>query len=117
MGYQRVIPRDLFNEASLLKCVGRLSLLIHNRSAPPNLRLEHFGTSAGFQIYQDPDDGSIAISNISLFRNNKGGFDLWRPLNSRDPWPLYVDYKDNEARVFDHEGNLSPEFIEWSLKP
>lgn len=31
MTYQREIPRDLFNEANLLKCLGQISLIAHDR--------------------------------------------------------------------------------------
>lgn len=39
--YQRVIPRDLFNEAKLLKCLGRLSLFIHDGKSPPILKVRN----------------------------------------------------------------------------
>ena len=35
--YERVIPRDLFNEAKLLKCVGLLVLKIHDGENPANV--------------------------------------------------------------------------------
>lgn len=34
MSYFRVIPRDLFNEASLLKCYGRLAILLDDMRSP-----------------------------------------------------------------------------------
>lgn len=35
-----------------------------------------------------------------------------RPLNSREPWPLYVCGDDDEdIEVFDDAGNLTPAFI------
>lgn len=37
--YRRVLPRDLFNEAKLLKCLGQLSLMIHDGKC--ELRVEH----------------------------------------------------------------------------
>ncbi len=40
--YTRVIPRDLFNEAKLLKCIGRLVLLIHDGDHN-NISFEHDG--------------------------------------------------------------------------
>jgi hypothetical protein len=34
VSYFRVIPRDLFNEASLLKCYGRLAILLDDMRSP-----------------------------------------------------------------------------------
>ena len=31
MSYARVIPRDLFNEANLLKCLGKVALILMDR--------------------------------------------------------------------------------------
>lgn len=112
MTYLRVIPRDLFNEADLLKCLGRLWILLDG--LPPG---HHAGfgrcdldyDGAPFHIEQDPADGSISVENL-LFRINGNRWRLRRPLNSRAPWPLYADRHDEEVSVFTESGELTAEF-------
>lgn len=102
MSYHRVVPRDLFNEASLLKCVGRLVLKIEDGEIPW-LHYHHDGDP--FNIRQNEDDGSISVTNVEFFACNRtlGHF---RPLNSRDSFPLYLTYGDDELLVFDDAGNV-----------
>jgi hypothetical protein len=99
MNYYRVLPRDLFNEANLLKCLGRLSLLIHDGKLP---RWDCLHDGGAFDIEQDESDGSLFVKNV---RFTVGGhpIHLYRPLNSREPWPLLTE--DCEP-VFDDEGNV-----------
>lgn len=113
MAYRRVIPRDLFNESSLLKCLGRVWILLENM--PPNIaRLgddegEHGG--APFDIQQDDADGSIHVANLP-FRIGRKVYRLSRPLNSRAPWPLYATDDDaEETAVFTDAGDFTPEFL------
>ena len=62
--YKRVTPRDLFNEAKLLKCIGRISLFILENQIK-GLNYEHTtDDNEGFTIVQDKSDGSISIWNI-----------------------------------------------------
>jgi hypothetical protein len=111
MSYTRVIPRDLFNEASLLKCLGRLSLrLLDYPIEGVSLELDH--PASGFNIIQDPNDGSIFVSNLWLVKSGK--FLLFRPLNDRSKWPLYVTLLEDDLRVFNEDGSLSEEFLEWT---
>lgn len=111
--YTRVLPRDLFNEANLLKCLGKLSLDIHD-GILSTLELVHTRENRGFDIYQDETDGSIICDNINF--RTKEGMDIWmhRPLNSRAPWPLIATLEnvDDETIVFDDNGNYTPEFLE-----
>lgn len=106
MSYARVIPRDLFNESSLLKCIGRLWI---ETEALRNVELRHNG--AAFDVVQCPGDGSLRVANISLFVDGNH-VSLSRPLNSREPWPLYAETEDDELSVFDDSGDLSAEFRE-----
>lgn len=111
--YTRVVPRDLFNEASLLKCCGRLAILLQETS----------GHRAGFteeeverfEIGQDPSSGAISIRNLPFVVGGRRRR-LERPLNSRDAWPLWLDDPadpDFEAiPVFDDTGNLSTEMLD-----
>lgn len=120
MTYIRVIPRDLFNEANLLKCLGRLWLCLDQRrdlaarlgAIEDPTGTEHTGEA--FEIRQSPEDGSIYVQNLP-FRIRGEIFTLSRPLNSRDAWPLYCESLCGEVclAVFDDAGNLSAEFLEF----
>lgn len=110
MSYTRVIPRDLFNEAKLLKCTGRLVLLIHDRQAPAGLTFEHDG--GPFTILQDESDGSIYVFNINFSMEGKDGqFYFFTTLNNKDPYPLYLKFEEDEAQVFTDAGDFTPEFL------
>lgn len=108
--YQRVIPRDLFNEADLLKCLGRLYLLTEYR---PSVRLLHSGSA--FNIMQNESDGSIYCGNFCVIIGNHV-FDHFRPLNSREPWPLWLRLRSDpdaeDFRAFDDDGAMSDELRE-----
>ena len=108
--YDRVIPRDLFNEASLLKCYGRLYILLEdNRHARYPVDLVRT-----FDIVQRSSDGFLFIENLP-FRIGQSDFRLVRPLNSRHPWPLYAekigDTDFEEVPVFTDAGELAPEML------
>ena len=105
MTYERVIPRDLFNESKLLKCMGRLVLLVHD-GAVPGLDLWHDG--GPFNIVQDENDGSISVSNVHL-----SGMRLHTPVNCREPWPLVLVTDDwEEIAVFEDDGQLTEAFTQ-----
>lgn len=109
MSYVRVIPRDLFNEANLLKCLGQMVLLLERREHTAYL-VEP--TSAGpFQIEQDPASGAISVVNLPFTIGGKP-YRLTRPLNSRRPWPLYCEDEDDATAVFEDDGLLTQEFLE-----
>ncbi len=112
MSYTREIPRDLFNEASLLKCFGRLYICLESRLGR-NITLKHGGEA--FDVRQDKSDGSIYLANVTLHIGGQK-CELRRPLNSREPWPLWVetiggDYDFDAIKVFTECGELSPEFL------
>ncbi len=108
MSYTRVIPRDLFNEANLLKCIGRLYLNLESLNTQ-HAEIEHDGET--FDVQQNPDDGSISVANVSLFVRGYE-YPLHRPLNSRDAWPLYLTTGDgDDIEVFSDDGEFSPEML------
>lgn len=113
MSYERVNPRDLFNEANLLKCYGKLFILLENheshRMVFDDSEVQHY------DVRQNEDDGSLTIDNIHLIltKHRNTEVKLFRPLNSRRSWPLIaIDHnnQNNEVLVFDEEGELSEEF-------
>lgn len=111
MSYERVIPRDLFNEANLLKCLGKLYCALEDRG------LGHLFTRAvstagnPFEVKQNPDDGSISVPSIQVI-TRKGPILFYRPLNSREPSPLYAHYRwyEDAVPVFEDQWNLTQEF-------
>lgn len=110
MGYYRVVPRDLFNESNLLKCYGGLYIKLDDMGIG-GVALVESEPGAPFRIVQDPSDGSLFVENVNLYVRGKC-VHLYRPLNSREPWPLYVELSDrfDVLPVFDDDGNLTEEF-------
>ena len=86
MTYKRVLPRDAFNEAKLLKCVGKLTLMIEDGQLP--VWCYHYDGDA-FNIVQDDSDGSISVANITFWRN-KRQVHVFTPLNDKSLWPALV---------------------------
>lgn len=121
MSYIRVIPRDLFNEGNLLKCLGALYIALE--TAGPHgaeLQFEPTRPDTDFGIVMN-DDGALSASNVELFINGKF-YNHYRPLNSRASWPLYVvDFDDPDfdpVAVFNEAtGTLSPEFVALIRRP
>lgn len=115
MAYIRVIPRDLFNEANLLKCYGQIYLNLERVRADAEL-VEDDSLSSGkpFHITQDVD-GNLTITNVFL-RVRGVRMPLRRPLNSREPWPLVMLYEhpagdEDELPVFNGDGSFSDEML------
>lgn len=102
MDYKRVIPRDLFNEANLLKCIGKLVLDIEDGKLPW-LSYHHDGEA--FTICQNESNGAIYCGNVDFFAARKT-LRLERPLNSREAWPMYLETENNAFPVFDDAGNV-----------
>lgn len=125
MSHERILPRDLFNEAKLLKCLGRLSLLKHEHpDLPFTVELDEEKATDRFIIEQDQDTGDLYVSNIRIL---SGKIELQAniPYNApNDPWPLRVVYDDRdefeETSVFDENGDLTAEardkFREYAAK-
>lgn len=111
MSYQRVIPRDLFNEANLLKCYGKLWIEL-DRLNLPGVSLTQDEEGAAFDIWQNPDDGAITLLSVLLLVRGEE-VPLWRPLNSREPWPLYALVGDTELAVFNDDGTLSSDMVDF----
>ena len=110
MSYTRIIPRDLFNEANLLKCYGKLFINLENTNS--NYYLDH--DLEQFDIHQFIDDGSLWIKNVTLKNKfTQKPVKLFRPLNSRLEWSLIAVNKDNEEiYVFNEDGEFSDEMNE-----
>lgn len=107
--YHRVLPRDLFNEAKLLKCLGRLCLLIEDQLC--KLTYSHDDTdNTGFTIEQMPECGGIYVTNLTFYTARGNELVVHAPLNSRRDWPLLFEHAGGELPVFNDVGGLSLEF-------
>lgn len=100
----RVLPRDAFNEAKLLKCIGKITLLIEDGLLTD--WLYHYDGDA-FDIIQDSSDGSISVGNIS-FWYKKQSVTLKTGLNAKQNWPLLMSLNDNDYYIFQEDGDLMP---------
>jgi len=81
----RVIPRDLFNEADLLKCLGRLWIKLDERRDHKGRMVFYGAGERPFEVEQNPSDGSIHCRNVV--------FDLDGEL-SPEFWALIKDKAD-----------------------
>lgn len=115
MNYQRVIPRDFFNEAKLLKCMGRLALKIVDNKLPEGVNIEIEESGEAFKIIQDAGDGSISVVNYPVTVNGKL-VPFYTGLNSKEIYPLTCTIDEVEYTVFDYMGEFEPEFIEAAKK-
>src|SRR5690606_7315357 len=99
------------NEADLLKCLGRLWLALDERRGHGAVLdwADEGDDWRGFDVRQDYADGSICATSLRL-RIDGQPVHLFRPLNARDKWPLWARLGDDDVRVFDLDGDLSPEF-------
>jgi hypothetical protein len=113
MGYDRVIPRDLFNEADLLKCIGRLYLELENlyKIYDPKYVAEVLQVDQGpFLIEQNPTDGSIYVKNVDLFFKGNT-YKIYRPLNTKIPYNVFLErIREEDIPIFDVNGDLTEEF-------
>lgn len=117
MTYRREIPRDLFNEAMLLKCLGQLALFEIDRPSL-GLTVTHH-PPAHFVVEQDDSDGSFYVRNVDVHCRaggpGRGRLLLWHPLNSRRPWALlgrlWGDTDSDPVEVFTAEGEPTAEFL------
>ncbi len=104
MTYRRVLPRDAFNEAKLLKCIGKLTLMIEDGLLP---EFQYHYDGDDFNIDQNPNDGSISVTNIE-FWHNKTKVYLCTGLNSKENWPMVMIKGDSEYYLFSEDGKYMP---------
>lgn len=115
MEYDRVIPRDFFNEAKLLKSYGRLALLVLDRMIPDGITIEIQESGEAFDIRQNESDGSLFISNYPV-RVNGRDVRFFSKYNSRDTYAFYASEGEEEIQVFHEKGYFTPDFIEYFKK-
>ncbi len=109
--YSRVAPRDLFNEAMLLKCLGKLTLLILDEGIHEKLSYSYTGKP--FQTAHHQAGYLIIYKGVTIKKGRKSLM-LGTQVNTRSAWPLCVLTDENEdIPVFDDAGNLDEEFLEF----
>ncbi len=109
--YTRVIPRDFFNEAKLLKCMGQLALKILDGQTPCKIEIEDNGDP--FNIELD-EDGSLFVSNYPVLV--KGiSYRFKTTYNSKSPFPFYMEHNYCDFQVFDDKGEFHTDFLEFVL--
>ena len=118
MGYHRVLPRDAFNEANLIKCYGQLWLELEKLGLEETLITGTAFNEAGFMIEQSAATGAIYVENVRFIVKGQR-IELWRPLNSREPYPLLASlgYDEGDVNVFNPvSGTLSDDFIKLLIE-
>lgn len=107
--YKRVIPRDLFNEAKLLKCIGQVCLNILDNKTPVEMKI--YSDQEPFDI-QLMKDGSLIVMNVEISIKNKF-YIFSTTYNSKANYPLYVEFNDIDYEVFNDDGTWSEDFINF----
>jgi|688.fasta_scaffold2624612_1 hypothetical protein len=108
--YQRVLPRDLFNESKLLEQIGRICLAIHDGKLT-QLDFEHDGEAFDIQL---SDEGGLYISNLEFLDSKNSPIFFSTNYNSRQKNPLMVLDPETEENlfVFGDSGEFSKHFLE-----
>ena len=109
INYQRVLPRDLFNEAKLLEQIGRVCLAIHE-NVLTRLSFDNDGSSFDIQL---SDEGSLYISNLDFLDAENLPVNFTTNYNSRLKNPLLAHDLETEEDyfVFDDQGNFTSQFL------
>lgn len=109
MSYLRVIPRDLFNEAKLLKCFGQLALTVLDGMVPDGIGITIEESGEPFQV-ELQDDGYLCISNYQTFVNGQPVL-FKTTYNSKSNYPFYCEHENGDIEVFTEDGKFSTEFM------
>ena len=111
MKYYREIPRDFFNEAKLLNCLGLLSLKILDCQLPEGIGIEIEGEGQPFNIVL-LKDGSLVVDNYPILLN--GMYVKFKTTyNSKSNYPFFAEHKNCDIPVFDDNGEFDEEFINY----
>jgi hypothetical protein len=118
MTYTRVLPRDLFNEAKLLKELGFLSLAIHDGKHACGRILEVIHDGKPFDICRS-DSGDLYVANLAICSQKTGEkIHVFTMCNSREENALSFEFSYKEIEisgsVFDGK-NFSEDFLEVLL--
>ncbi len=109
MSYTRVIPRDFFNEAKLLKCMGILSLKILDGMLPEGISISIYESGEPFQIELD-DCGDLRVMNYPIEVNGEEVI-FFTAYNSKNALPFYAYINDEPVLVFTNTTEFTNDFI------
>lgn len=112
--YHRIIPRDFFNEAKLLKCMGLLQLKIIDHQLPRGLDIKIDERGEPFEICLNEDHCRLLVKNYPTTINNVV-VDFQTAYNSKRPYPFYCLVGDEEIEVFDDKGNFTEDFCNLKI--
>lgn len=116
MSYERVLPRDFYNESKLLKCMGHLHIMAQSVKCPDGITITIKENGQPFNIERDESSGDIYVSNYKTKVNgNLVRFES--NLNSQRAYPLSCYYNNTLYAVFEDNGEFDSEFIEAFTKP
>lgn len=107
--YTRIIPRDFFNEAKLLKCMGVLALKILDAQLPEGITIEIEESGEPFNIMLT-DCGSLLVDNYPITVNGEP-YTFKTTYNSKSNFPFFCDVDGEDVQVFNEDGNFDEEFI------
>lgn len=112
--YQRVIPRDLFNESKLLKCLGRLVVAIEDGMLPTLKVIQPSDPADGFKVDLDEANNELWCQGLEFYCGRRE-VQFSTPYNSREDWPLIARIGNSDAiDVFtssDGPSRFSQEFL------
>ena len=107
--YLRVAPRDLFNEAKLLKCLGQLALRVHERGLG---NVTFWDSGNAYRIRMEDEYMYVAVG--IRFRRKGERLFLGTTCNSRRSYPLICLYNAEEIPVFHEDGSITEEFLAFA---
>ena len=114
MEYNRVMPRDLFNEAKVLSMHKKLIDDFNSGKLPEGFQIKVH--EEGFNVGQNSEDGGLFLDGVDVMFNGEY-VTFTVPYNSgkTDRFPLIATAEEIDVwgvPVFDSEGNLDEEFTE-----
>lgn len=111
--FPRVTPRDFFNESKLLKCMGFLSLAELNKTNPSGLAIKVVlidEEDDRFNIVYNNKHDMLEVKNYQVYINDVP-FVCGTIYNSKQLFPLYIEYKEELIKVFEESGVFTEDFI------
>jgi len=103
MIYNRILPRDAFNEANYLNCIGQLELL--------DISKEYSSFDGAPFDFGMSEDGDLYLLNYYWKTEKNDELYFYRGLNSREKFPLFIIFNGEYISVFEIDGTLSKEFL------
>jgi len=110
MKYKRVIPRDFFNNAKLLKCLGAFTLLVDEYAFTRKL-ISIEENDEPFNIALT-ENGELFCANYTWYLKGEPLF-LFTPYNSKAAYPLFCRIENSDYNVLNEHGKFDIEFLNY----